>query len=176
MLATVQPLERPSQNGSRRDPDRARRSSGCRRSNALQRQRPVHEHRHHLHHAERRNVTRRETPYLPVAAVQKQRTISCPFSTDATARRIALKEEIARQPPRSERNDRRRGSEVDRVLIGLSSALNNTDYEINQATASALVQDVANRNDAQRQIEAKKEQQHAESLPKPCRNTARRSA
>ena len=48
------------------------------------------------------------------------------------------------------------------VLIGLSSALNNTDYEINQATASALVQDVANRNEAQRQIEAKKEQQHAE--------------
>jgi hypothetical protein len=48
------------------------------------------------------------------------------------------------------------------VLIGLSSALNNTDYEINQATASALVQDVANRNDAQRQIEARKEQQHAE--------------
>jgi hypothetical protein len=30
------------------------------------------------------------------------------------------------------------------------------------ATASALVQDVANRNEAQRQIEAKKEQQHAE--------------
>ena len=48
------------------------------------------------------------------------------------------------------------------VLIGLSSALNNTDYEINQATSSALVQDVANRNEAQRQTEAKKEQQHAE--------------
>ena len=48
------------------------------------------------------------------------------------------------------------------VLIGLSSALNNTDYEINQATTSAVVQDIANRNDAQRQIEAKKEQQHAE--------------
>src|SRR5947209_6215376 len=48
------------------------------------------------------------------------------------------------------------------VLIGLSSALNNTDYEINQATTSAVVQDIANRNDTQRQIEAKKEQQHAE--------------
>ena len=29
------------------------------------------------------------------------------------------------------------------VLVGLSSALNNTDYEINQATTSAVVQDSA---------------------------------
>ena len=48
------------------------------------------------------------------------------------------------------------------VLIGLNAALNNTDYEINQATTAAVVQDIANRNDAQRQVEAKKEQQHAE--------------
>jgi hypothetical protein len=38
------------------------------------------------------------------------------------------------------------------VLVGLSSALNNTDYEINQATTSAVVQDIANRNDAQRRF------------------------
>jgi hypothetical protein len=49
------------------------------------------------------------------------------------------------------------------VLVGLSSAINNTDYEIHQATASAIVQDIANRQEIQRQIEAKKEQQHAES-------------
>ena len=47
-------------------------------------------------------------------------------------------------------------------MVGLSAALNNTDYEINQATASALVQDIANRNDAQRQIQAQKQQQDAE--------------
>ena len=108
-------------------------------------------------------VTRRETPYLPVAAVQKTTDNFLSVSTDATARRIALKEEIARTTTalKSATTD----AEVQKltgVLIGLSSALNNTDYEINQATASALVQDVANRNDAQRQIEAKKEQQHAE--------------
>jgi hypothetical protein len=108
-------------------------------------------------------VTRRETPYLPVAAVQKTTEDFLSVSTDATARRIALKEEIARTTTalKSATTD----AEVQKltgVLIGLSSALNNTDYEINQATASALVQDVANRNDAQRQIEAKKEQQHAE--------------
>ena len=48
------------------------------------------------------------------------------------------------------------------VLIGLSAALNNTDYEINQATTSALVQDIANRNDTQRQVQAQQQQQHAE--------------
>ncbi len=108
-------------------------------------------------------VTRLEGPYLPVAAVQKTTDNFLSVSTDATARRIALKEEIARTTTalKSAATD----AEVQKltgVLVGLSSALNNTDYEINQATASALVQDVANRNDAQRQIEAKKEQQHAE--------------
>ena len=108
-------------------------------------------------------VTRREATYLPVAAVQKTTDNFLSVTTDATARRIALKEEIARTTTalKSATTD----AEVQKltgVLIGLSSALNNTDYEINQATASALVQDVANRNDAQRQIEAKKEQQHAE--------------
>jgi len=108
-------------------------------------------------------VTRREAPYLPVAAVQKTTDNFLSVSTDATARRVALKEEIARTT--TALKNATTDAEVQKltgVLIGLSSALNNTDYEINQATASALVQDVANRNEAQRQIEAKKEQQHAE--------------
>jgi hypothetical protein len=108
-------------------------------------------------------VTRREAPYLPVAAVQKTTDNFLTVTTDATARRVALKEEIARTT--TALKNATTDAEVQKltgVLIGLSSALNNTDYEINQATASALVQDVANRNEAQRQIEAKKEQQHAE--------------
>jgi len=48
------------------------------------------------------------------------------------------------------------------VLIELSFRLNNTDYEIHHTTASAIVQDIVNRNEMQRQIEAKKEQQHVE--------------
>jgi hypothetical protein len=108
-------------------------------------------------------VTRREAPYLPVAAVQKTTDNFLSVSSDAATRRIALKEEIARttEALKTAPTD----ADVQKltgVLIGLSSALNNTDYEIHQATASALVQDVANRNEAQRQIEAKKEQQHAE--------------
>jgi hypothetical protein len=108
-------------------------------------------------------ITRLETPYLPVAAVQKTTDNYLSVSTDAAARRIALKAQIAAT------TDQLKASTTDAetqkltgLLIGLSAALNNTDYEINQATASAVVQDVANRNDAQRQIEAKKEQQHAE--------------
>src|SRR6202008_3461971 len=84
-------------------------------------------------------------------------------STDATSRRVALKAQIAATTDaiKAAKTD----AEVQKltgILIGLSSALNNTDYEIHEATASAVVQDIANRNDAQRQIEAKKEQQHAE--------------
>jgi len=108
-------------------------------------------------------ITRQQTPYLPVAAVQKTTDNYLSVSTDAAARRVALKDEIAAttEQLKAATTD----AEVQKlqgVLIGLSSALNNTDYEINQATGSALVQDIANRNDAQRQIEAQKQQQHAE--------------
>jgi hypothetical protein len=108
-------------------------------------------------------ITRLTEPYKPVAAVQLTTDNYLAVSTNVTARRVALKDEIAAttQRLRAATTD----AEVQKltgVLIGLSSALNNTDYELNQATASALVQDVANRNDTQRQFEAKKEQQHAE--------------
>jgi hypothetical protein len=108
-------------------------------------------------------VTRLEAPYRPVAAVQKTTDNFLSVSSDATARRIALKGQIAATTDalRNATTD----AEVQKltgVLVGLSSALNNTDYEIHQATASSIVQDIANRNEIQRQIEAKKEQQHAE--------------
>ena len=108
-------------------------------------------------------VTRQQATYLPVAAVQKTTDNYLSVSTDATARRVALKAQIAATTDalKAATTD----AEVQKltgVLIGLSSALNNTDYEINQATTATVVQDIANRNDAQRQVEAKKEQQHAE--------------
>ena len=58
------------------------------------------------------------------------------------------------------------------VLTGLSAALNNTDYELNQASASALVQDIANRNDKQRQIEAQHGRVHLDLFTTPHRLTA----
>jgi hypothetical protein len=108
-------------------------------------------------------VTRRREPYLAVAAVQKTTENYLAVSTDAAARRVALKQQIAAtsEQLRSATTD----AEVQKlsaVITGLSAALESTDQEVAQATASAVVQDIANRADAQRQVEAKKEQQHAE--------------
>jgi type IV secretion system protein TrbJ len=108
-------------------------------------------------------VQRREEPYRPVAAVQQTTDNYLDVSKDAATRRVALKAEIART------TDALRAAQTDAevqkltgVLVSLSAALGSTDHEINQATASALVQDIANRADDKRQVEAKKEQQHAE--------------
>jgi cell division protein FtsL len=108
-------------------------------------------------------VTRRREPYVAVAAVQKTTDNYLAVSTDAGARRVVLKQQIAAttEQLRSATTD----AEVQKlsvVLAGQSAALESTDQEISQATASAVVQDIANRADAQRQVEAKKEQQHAE--------------
>ena len=108
-------------------------------------------------------VTRQQPTYLPAAAVQKTTDNYLAVASDANARRIALKQQIATTTDalKAATTD----AEVQKlqgVLLGLNAALNNTDYEINQATTAAVVQDIANRNDAQRQIDAEKEQQHAE--------------
>ena len=84
-------------------------------------------------------VTRRQAPYLPVAAVQKttDNYLVRLHRRDGTPRRVERRKS-PRPPTRSRRATT--DAEVQKltgVLIGLSSALNNTDYEINQATASA---------------------------------------
>ena len=48
------------------------------------------------------------------------------------------------------------------VLTSLDSDLASTDDEVNQAATSATVQDIQNRNDQQKQIQALTEQQNAE--------------
>ena len=108
-------------------------------------------------------ITRQTAPFKAIAAVQKTTDNYLSVSTDAATRRVELKNQIAAttEQLKSATTD----AEVQKlqgVLIGLSAALNNTDYEINQATTAALVQDVANRNDTQRQVQAQQQQQHAE--------------
>jgi hypothetical protein len=108
-------------------------------------------------------VQRREEPYRPIAAVQQTTDNYLDVSKDAAARRVALKAEIARttESLKAAQTD----AEVQKltgVLVGLSAALDSTDHEISQATSAALVQDIANRADDKRQVEAKKDQQHAE--------------
>jgi len=108
-------------------------------------------------------VQRREQPYRAIAAVQQTTDNYIDVSKDAASRRVTLKSEIART------TDALKAAQTDAevqkltgVLIGLSAALDSTDHEISQATSAALVQDIANRADDKRQVEAKKEQQHAE--------------
>ena len=48
------------------------------------------------------------------------------------------------------------------VLTSLNADLASTDDEVNQAAASAMVQDIQNRNDQQKQVQALTEQQNAE--------------
>ena len=48
------------------------------------------------------------------------------------------------------------------VLTSLNGDLASTDDEVNQAAASATVQDIQNRNDQQKQIQALTEQQNAD--------------
>ena len=47
-------------------------------------------------------------------------------------------------------------------LTSLNADLASTDDEVNQAATSALVQDIQNRNDQQKQVQALTEQQNAE--------------
>jgi hypothetical protein len=108
-------------------------------------------------------ITRQATPFKAIAAVQKTTDNYLSVSTDAAARRVALKNQIAATTEQlKSANTDAEVQKLQGVLIGLNAALNNTDYEINQATASALVQDIANRNDTQRQVKAQQQQQHAE--------------
>ena len=108
-------------------------------------------------------VTRMTELYRAIAAVQQTTQNYLAVSKDASSRRVALKAEMAKtvESLKSAQSD----AEVQKltgILVGLNGALDSTEHEVDQATASALVQDIANRADDQRQTEAKKEQQHAE--------------
>jgi hypothetical protein len=108
-------------------------------------------------------VTRQQAPYVPIAAIQNTTSNYLSVSTNIEARRVALKQDIAATIDQLKAATT--AADVQKltgVLVGLSSALNNSDYELGQASSSVAVQDIANRNDAQRQDQAQKEQQQAE--------------
>jgi hypothetical protein len=83
-------------------------------------------------------------------------------ANNAMQRRTAIKNQIAQtaQQLQAATTD----AEVQKlhaVLTGLNADLASTDDELNQATSSVLVQDVQNRNDQQKQVQALTEQQNA---------------
>lgn len=109
------------------------------------------------------NVPREADNYRPYAAVNQATANYVAVSTNATARRVALKAEI--QQNIQALKDAKTDAEVQKLAAGLtalSSALNSVDHEVNQSLASALVQDIENRNDERKQEQAVKEQRQAE--------------
>ena len=82
---------------------------------------------------------------------------------NAAQRRATIKDQIAQTTQQLQ--NATTDAEVQKlhgVLTSLNGDLASTDDEVNQAAASAMVQDIQNRNDQQKQIQALTEQQNAE--------------
>jgi hypothetical protein len=81
---------------------------------------------------------------------------------NAAQRRATIKTNIAQttQQLQTATNDAQ-VQKLNGVLTSLNADLSSTDDEVNQAATSALVQDIQNRNDQQKQVQALTEQQNA---------------
>jgi membrane-associated HD superfamily phosphohydrolase len=101
--------------------------------------------------------------YKPIAAIINSASNYVAVADNAAQRRAAIKNQIAQttQQLQTATTD----AEVQKlhgVLTSLNSDLASTDDEVNQAATTAMVQDIQNRNDQQKQIQALTEQQNAE--------------
>jgi hypothetical protein len=108
-------------------------------------------------------VQRSADQYKPYAAVINAANNYVTVADNAAQRRSTIKNQIAQttQQLQSAGSD----AEVQKlhaVLTGLNADLASTDDELNQAIDSALVQDIQNRNDQQKQQTALAEQQNAQ--------------
>ena len=108
-------------------------------------------------------VQRPADRYKPYAAINDTANNYVAVADNAAKRRAAIKNQIAQttQQLQSATTD----AEVQKLhaeLTSLNADLASTDDEVNQAATSALVQDIQNRNDQQKQIQALTEQQNAE--------------
>jgi len=108
-------------------------------------------------------IDRSTNAFAPYAAVNSTTRNFLNVSTNAAANREAIKSQIASTV--AALNQATTDAEVQKlsaVLVALSATLNGVDHEVNQALGSALVQDIENRNDEHKQMQAQKEQQQAE--------------
>ena len=108
-------------------------------------------------------IQRPANQYKPFAAINNTANNYVAVADNAAQRRTAIKDQIAQttQQLQAATTD----AEVQKlqgVLTSLNADLASTDDEVNQAAASAMVQDIQNRNDQQKQIQALTEQQNAE--------------
>ena len=109
------------------------------------------------------SVERQQAEFKPYDAIHKATDNYLAVSQDASQRRKALKQEIAQQLAalKAAKTD----AEVQKVSAGLTTlnaALEGVDHEVQQALASALVQDVANRNVERQRQHARREERKAE--------------
>jgi len=108
-------------------------------------------------------VPRETNSYRLFAAANQATANYVTVSTNAAAKRVALKAEIGQNLTalQSAKTD----SEVQKlatVIAAQSADLNSVDHEVNHSLASALVQDMENRNDERKQQQAIAEQRQAE--------------
>jgi hypothetical protein len=108
-------------------------------------------------------IQRPATNYQQFSAVINSASNYVAVADNAAQRRATIKDEIAQttQQLQAATSDAQ-VQKLHAVLTSLNADLASTDDEVNQAAASALVQDIQNRNDQQKQVQALTEQQDAE--------------
>ena len=107
-------------------------------------------------------VARSPDLYRQFAAINDTTVNYQKVSTNSSARRVELKEQIAATV--TALKNATTDAEVQKlsaVLSGLSADLHSTEQETSEALATALVQDIENRNDERKQARALKDQQGA---------------
>jgi membrane-associated HD superfamily phosphohydrolase len=108
-------------------------------------------------------IQRPADQYKPFAAINRTADNYVAVADDAAKRRTTIKDQIAQTTQQLQ--NATTDAEVQKlhgVLTSLNGDLASTDDELNQAADSALVQDIQNRNDQQKQVQALTEQQNAE--------------
>lgn len=108
-------------------------------------------------------IQRPADQYKPITAIINTASNYVTVADNAAQRRATIKDEIAQttQQLQSATTDAQ-VQKLQGVLTSLNGDLASTDDEVNQAATSAVVQDIQNRNDQQKQVQALTEQQNAE--------------
>ena len=108
-------------------------------------------------------IQRPADQYKPFASIINTASNYVSVADNAAQRRATIKDEIAQTTQQLQ--NATTDAEVQKlhgVLTSLNGDLASTDDEVNQAASAAMVQDIQNRNDQQKQIVALTEQQNAE--------------
>jgi len=108
-------------------------------------------------------IQRPADQFKPFAAVINSASNYVAVADNAAQRRATIKDQIAQTTEQLQNaTTDAQVQKLHAVLTSLNGDLASTDDEINQAADSAVVQEIQNRNDQQKQIQALTEQQNAE--------------